>query len=83
VSTQLRKASASRNAVTPKVMTMAVSTMACGRGSAVPAPAGPAVRPTNGTAPEGPPAASSSRFAPWLSRPSPSTTRVSVRCSSR
>jgi hypothetical protein len=37
VSRKLRYASARRKAVTAKVMTMAVSTMACGRGSLKPA----------------------------------------------
>ena len=79
VSSQLRYARASNNAVVPKLITIAVNTSACGIGSAKSAGI---ARPISGGSPRRP-ALTNSTLAPWLIRPRPTMIRDNLRCSSR
>ena len=63
----------------PSVMTMAVSTMACGSGSDI----GPSPSPTIGGRPAAPPATRNSRLAPLPIRMIPIRMRLSDRSRSR
>ena len=71
---------ASRNAATPRVMTIAVSTRACTSASLI---ADSGTRPTSAAAPKGPPAEITSRLVALPSTRTPSSTRVRLRSSSR
>ncbi len=71
-----RRASASRNRVSPNEMTIAVSESACGSG--LDDSAG-VVRSASGGSPAGPPAVSKARTAAWPSTAKPSTIRLSTR----
>ena len=64
----------------PSVMTIAVSTMACGKGSLI---SSIGVEPTIGAPPAAPPATRKERFTPLPTRMMPITTRLRLRSSRR
>src|SRR5690554_468159 len=64
----------------PRVITMAVRTMACGRGSLI---AAGSVSPTMGASPAAPDETMNTRLTPLLTMITPSRTRLRLRSSSR